>query len=103
MQSYVLKIVLAVAGYTAKPIGKMLLHFLKEKTDKTETKIDDYVIEILEAIIDTDNYTIPNLLETTIKSLRNLAKRTENTLDDTAVDCIEIILVETKVISKGAK
>jgi hypothetical protein len=85
--------------FGAKPIGKYFTEILKEKVSKTPTKLDDYGVQVLEKVINTDDYTIDNILLSAVTELNSISKETSNKYDDFATAFL-LDIVENKAYNQ---
>lgn len=81
-----------------KPLFSYVISYIRGEASKTETKLDDAGVNVLEAISKADDYTLTSILRASITQLRIEAKKSETPFDDFAVDALEIILKDAKVI-----
>lgn len=98
MPAWLVRLILLVVTSSAKPIGKLLIHFLQDKAKNTKTVVDDYALQILDAIVEADTYTLQSVLTTTLTALEKTVKDTTNEFDDVALEVVRNTFKATGVL-----
>lgn len=85
-----------------KPVFSLVISFLRSKTDKTVTKFDDYGVDFLEKVKDSNQYDLINIITIALEQLRILSQQTTNEYDDKVVNMLLRLVKSGKITLEQA-